>query len=104
MAKDTVVLNGAFKKGGFDEISNLQTGDRIALSQSLFGRLSSKNIELNTSGAASSKDSRIVVNKSTGDVFYDADGAGTKSNAVKIASYTAVQGASISMSTFAFMA
>jgi len=103
-AKDTVVLNGAFKQGGFDEISNLQTDDRIALSQSLFGRLSTKNIELNSSGAASSKDSRIIVNKSTGDVFYDADGAGTKTNAVKIASYKAVQGATISMSTFAFTA
>ena len=103
-ANDTVVLNRAFKQGGFDEISNLQTGDRIALSQSLFGRLSTKNIELNTSGAASSKDSRIVVNKSTGDVFYDADGAGTKSSAVKIAAYKAVQGAEVALSTFVFVA
>jgi len=100
---DTVAINAAFKQGAFDEINNLQTGDRIALSKSLFGNLSAKNIELNNSGSASNKDSRIVVNKTTGDIFYDADGAGTKSGAVKIAAYKAVQGATISMSTFAFM-
>jgi hypothetical protein len=45
-----------------------------------------------------------VVNKNTGEVYYDADGVGTKSNAVKIAAYQAVQGASISVSTFGFLA
>lgn len=104
VANDTVTLNAAFKQGAVDEINNLQTGDRIALSKSLFGALSTKNIELNTSGSASNKDSRIVVNKTTGEIFYDADGAGTKSNAVKIATYKAVQDAIISVSTFGFVA
>jgi hypothetical protein len=103
-AKDTVTLNAAFKQGAFNEINNLQTGDRIALSKSLFGGLSAKNIELSTSGSASHKDSRIVVNKTTGDVFYDADGVGTKSSAVKIAAYKAVQGAEVSLSTFVYVA
>jgi len=103
-AKDTVTLNAAFKQGAFNEINNLQTGDRIALSKSLFGGLSAKNIELSTSGSASHKDSRIVVNKTTGDVFYDADGVGTKSSAVKIAAYKAVQGAEVALSTFVFVA
>jgi hypothetical protein len=103
-AKDTVTLNAAFKQGAFNEINNLQTGDRIALSKSLFGGLSAKNIELSTAGTASHKDSRIVVNKTTGDVFYDADGVGTKSSAVKIAAYKAVQGAEVSLSTFVYVA
>jgi hypothetical protein len=103
-AKDTVTLNAAFKQGAFNEINNLQTGDRIALSKSLFGGLSAKNIELSTSGTASHKDSRIVVNKTTGDVFYDADGVGTKSSAVKIAAYKAVQGAEVALNTFVFVA
>jgi hypothetical protein len=104
VANDTVTLNAAFKQGAFNLINNLQTGDRIELSKALFGSLSAKNIELNTSGVAMTKDSRIVVNKSTGEVYYDADGVGTKSNAVKIAAYQGVQGASISVSTFGFLA
>jgi len=103
-AKDTVTLNAAFKQGAFNEINNLQTGDQIALSKSLFGVITAKNVDLNNSGKASNKDSRIVVNKATGDVFYDADGTGTKSSGIKIAAYKAVQGAEVSLSTFAFVA
>jgi len=102
LANDTVTLNSAFWQGALDEINNLQTGDRILLSKSLFGALSTKNIEINTSGAASSKDVRIVVNKNTGEVYYDADGTGSKSKAVKIAAYKAVQGMSISTNNFDF--
>lgn len=103
-ASDTVVLNAAFKQGAFDEINNLQTSDHIALSKAIFGSLAAKNIDIGSTGSASTKNSRIVVNQNTGDIFYDADGTGTRYAAVKIACYQAVQGAAISSSTFAFLA
>lgn len=104
VAADTVVLNGAFKQGAFNDINNLQSCDRIALSKSLFGSLTAKNIDLGTSGTARNKDSRIVVNQSTGDIYYDADGSGSGYAAVKIAAYRAVAGAAVSSNTFAFVA
>jgi hypothetical protein len=104
LAADTVVLNGAFKQGAFNDINNLQSCDRIALSKSLFGSLTAKNIDLGTSGTARNKDSRIVVNQSTGDIYYDADGSGSRCAAVKIAAYRAVAGAAVSSNTFAFVA
>jgi hypothetical protein len=104
LAADTVVLNDAFKQGAFNDINNLQSVDRLALSKSLFGALTAKNIEVGTSSAARSNDSRIVVNQSTGDIYYDADGSGSGYAAVKIASYRAVAGAAVSASTFSFVA
>jgi len=104
VAADTVVLNSAFMQGAVNEINNLQSVDRIALSKSLFGALTAKNIDMGTSGAARSQDSRIVVNQNTGDIFYDADGTGSGYAAVKIASYRTVAGAAVSASTFSFVA
>jgi len=101
---DSVVLNNAFRQGGFNEIANLKDQDRIVLSKSLFGRLTKKHIEIGHSGMAQTRNSRIVVNQSTGDIFYDPDGAGTRHAAVKVASYQAVQGTSISASSFSFLA
>lgn len=104
VAADTVVLNSAFKQGAFNEINNLQSVDRIALSRALFGSLTAKNLDIGTTGAARSKDSRIVVNQSSGDIYYDADGSGTGYAAIKIAAYHAVAGAAVSSSTFSFVA
>ncbi len=88
---ETVTLNDAFTKGGFDTITSFDaTDDKISLKKSLFGAIKSANIEF---GAAATKaTSKIVVNRTTGEIFYDADGSGTKSTAKKIAQYLAVDG------------
>lgn len=103
-SKDTVVLNAAFKDGFFDQIENLQSSDKISLSRAIYGALATKNIDLGSSDLARTKDSRIVVNQTTGDIFYDADGSGIRSKAVKIASYRAVAGSTISAGNFSFSA
>jgi hypothetical protein len=103
-AADTVVLNAAFKRGGFNEVSNLKSQDRLALSKKVFGSLSARHVEIGTSSVAIGKKSRIVVNQSTGEIFYDADGAGSRHAAIKIAAYEAVQGVAVSARSFSFVA
>jgi hypothetical protein len=100
---DTVTLNDAFKKNAFNEVNNFQATDKLALSRSIFGSLSSKNITIGISSSAQSKDTRIVVNQATSEIFYDADGIGNRYASVKIATYKAVEGATVSKSNFAFV-
>ncbi|MCA3055178.1 MAG: matrixin family metalloprotease, partial [Rhodocyclaceae bacterium] len=101
---ETVTLNAAFQKSGFNTIESLDaTSDKIALSKALFGRVSAASIEF---GATATKaTSRILVHNSTGEVFYDADGNGTKALAKKIAQFTLHQSStSLSTSNFSFVA
>jgi hypothetical protein len=101
---ETVTLNKAFASGSYNSIDAFDaTDDKIFLKKSFFGKLTAKNIEFGT--AATKSTSKIVVNNSTGEVFYDADGSGTKSVAKKIAQYTAVSGrGTVSASNFSFVA
>lgn len=97
---DTVTLNDAFKRNAVNSIGGLEAGvDKIALSRSLFGSgLTTGAIEFGS--AASKATTRIVVNNSTGEVFYDADGNG-KGAARKIAQFTTLQqGAALTASSF----
>lgn len=97
---ETVTLNDAFATGSFNTITALDaTDDKISLKKSLFGAIKAVNIEF--SAAATRTTSKIIVNRDTGEIFYDADGSGTKSAARKIAQYVAVQGrGEISASNF----
>jgi hypothetical protein len=101
---ESVTLNKAFATGGYNTINSFDaTDDRIALKKSLFGSLRTSNIEFGT--AATTKNSKIIVNRETGEIFYDADGVGTKAAAKKIAQFSAVQGrGEISLSNFSFVA
>jgi hypothetical protein len=100
---ETVALNDAFTGGAFDRIEGFNAADdKLALKSSLFGGLSSENVEFGT--AATAEASRLVVNRSTGEIFYDADGNGSAAVARKIAQYTAVGSAQFSASNFSFVA
>jgi len=101
---ESVTLNNAFASGAYDCIASFDaTDDKITLKKALFGSLSAKNIEVGA--AATTSTSKIIVNNSTGEIFYDADGSGTKAAAKKIAQYTAVQGrGEVSASNFSFIA
>jgi hypothetical protein len=101
---DSVTLNGAFSSGGFDTIASFDaSADKIVLKKSLFGTLTSANVVVGT--AATTAKTKIIVNNATGDIYYDADGSGTKSVAKKIAHYTAIGGGgAISAGNFSFVA
>jgi len=100
---ESVVLNNAYAAGAFDTVDSVDASDdKIDLKKSLFGALTTKNIEFGT--AATKSTSRIIVNNATGEVFYDPDGSG-KQAAKKIAQYTTLQGSgALSVGNFAFVA
>ena len=100
---ESVTLNNAFASGAYDSIASFDaTDDKINFKKAFFGALSAKNIEFGTTATKST--SKIVVNNSTGEIFFDADGSG-KAVAKKIAQYTAVQGrGQLAASNFAFVA
>ena len=100
---ETVALNDAFTGGAFDQIEGFNAAeDKLALKSSLFGGLTSDNVEFGS--AATSAASRLVVNRSTGEIFYDADGNGSAAAARKIAQYTAAGSAQFGASNFSFVA
>lgn len=88
---ETVTLNDAFAGGAYNTITSFDaTDDKISLKKSLFGAIKASNIEFGTTATTSA--SKIIVNRDTGEIFYDADGSGTRSAARKIAQFAAVQG------------
>ncbi len=100
---ETVALNDAFTGGAYDRIEGFNaTEDKLALKSSLFGGLNAGNIEFGT--AATTANSKVIVNRATGEIFYDADGNGSASQARKIAQYTAVGSAQFAASNFSFVA
>lgn len=102
---ESVTLNKAFATGGFNTVGNFDAAtDKIALKKSIFGSLKATNIEFGT--AATRSTSKIIVNATTGEIFYDADGSGPRSAAKKIAQYTALAGGSAALGAgnFSFVA
>lgn len=101
--KESVTLNNAFQRGSYNRITSFDAiDDRINFKSSMFKKVTAANIEFGTSATKST--SRIVVNRSTGDIFFDPDGKGKKA-AVRIAQYTAVSGrGEVSASNFSFVA
>ena len=101
---ESVTLNDAYANGAFDAINGFDAGDdTINIKKSMFKSVTAKNIEFGAS--ATKATSKLVVNPTTGEVFYDADGSGTKSVARKIAQLNLVDGsAPLSLSNFSFVA
>jgi hypothetical protein len=73
----------------------------IGLSKSIFGKLTSSNIQIGSNNTATSRNTKILVNSDTREIYYDSDGSGSRA-AVKIASYTSAS--AISSSNFSFVA
>jgi hypothetical protein len=101
---ESVTLNNAFASGAYDRIASFDaTDDKIALKKKLFGSLSAKHLEFGATATKST--SKIIVNNSTGEIFFDADGNGTRATAKKIAQYAAVQGrGEVTAANFSFVA
>ncbi|MBM6596733.1 calcium-binding protein [Microvirga pudoricolor] len=100
---DTFVFDTKLGAGNIDRIVDFVSGqDRIHLSKKVFkdlsakGNLSSKEFHLGLKAKA--KDDRIIYNKKSGALSYDADGAGTDHSAIKFAQIK--QGSKLHMSDF----
>ena len=104
-AADKVVLNNAYASGSFDNIYNLASNDKISIKTSIFGNLSSANLAVGAGlTTASNSTSKLIVNSTTGDVYYDADGSAAASRAIKIAHYTKVGNFNLAAANFEFIA
>lgn len=72
---ESVTLNTAYLDGAFDTVSNFEaTADTIGISKARFKGVSAKTIEFGA--AATNGKTRILVNSTTGEVFYTAKGNG----------------------------
>lgn len=98
---EEVILNAAFKSSQHNTIENITSGDTIGISKSIFGKISSSNIQITSNHIATSKNTKILVNTDTRDIYYDPDGSGRKA-AVKIAAYTGSH--SLNVNNFSFVA
>jgi hypothetical protein len=64
---DTVILNAAYKSNAFNAIKNFQASDKIGLSSSVFGNLTSDNIDIGVGRTtANTAKSKILVDSTTG--------------------------------------
>jgi hypothetical protein len=101
---DTVILNAAYKANAFNAIKNFQAADKIGLSASVFGNLSADNIDIGVGRTtANTAKSKILVDSTTGNIYFDADANGKASNAVKIAQFTKVANMTVAKSNFSFL-
>jgi hypothetical protein len=104
-AADKVILNNAYSTGSFDTINNLSANDKIDIKTSIYGNLNATNIAIGANlKTASTASTKLIVNSSTGDIYYDADGNGAASIAVKIARYTKTTDLNIAAANFEFIA
>lgn len=104
-AADKVILNNSYSTGSFDTINNLSANDKIDIKTSIFGNLNATNIAIGANlKTASTASTKLIVNSSTGDIYYDADGNGAASTAVKIARYTKNTDLNIAAANFEFIA
>jgi hypothetical protein len=85
-AEDVVILNDAFKDDAFDAITNFDAADdQIGLSKKIFGKLSRSSILIEAGATeATSRRQKIIVDSTTGDIYYDRDGSGTRYAVEKI--------------------
>jgi Ca2+-binding RTX toxin-like protein len=92
---DTFVFND--KSGSFDTIADFSSsdGDTIALRFTVFpmlfteGVLKESAFRVNSTGLAEDADDRLIYNSTTGELFYDSDGAGSAAT-VKLAVLTGI--------------
>ena len=89
---DVFLFNSKLSSSNIDTIIDFNDGDKIGLAKSIFkaikitGELTS-NAFYSSNGAivAHDLDDRIIYNTTSGALYYDADGTGTKANAIQIA-------------------
>ena len=102
---DKVVLNNAYAAGSYNKVDNLTNNDKLSIKTSIFGNLSASNIVIGANlTAASTATSKLIVNSTTGDIYYDADGNGSTSRSIKIANYTKATNFNFAVSNFEFIA
>ena len=102
---DKVVLNNAYAVGSYNTVDNLTNNDKLSIKTSIFGNLSASNIVIGANlTAASTATSKLIVNSTTGDIYYDADGNGSTSRSIKIANYTKATNFNFAVSNFEFIA
>lgn len=103
---DKVTLNTAFNDRRFNKVTNLTSGDKIRIDQSIFGQsLSTSNVIVGSGiRSASAADQKIIVDTRSNTIYFDADGSGTAHAAKKIAVYTTASSFSITSSLFEFIA
>jgi hypothetical protein len=102
---DKVVLNNAYATGGYNTVLNLTNSDKLSIKSSIFGNLSASNVAIGANlTAASNATSKLIVNSTTGDIYYDSDGNAMRSRPVKIANYTKATNFNFAVSNFEFIA
>jgi hypothetical protein len=91
---DSVTLNSAYAAGGYNAISNFDASvDKVALKKSLFKGAGTTSFEVGS--VATKSATRILINQSTGDLLYDADGSGSKYAAKRIAQFNVLGGSGV---------
>jgi len=101
---DTVILNAAYKSNAFNTIKNFQAADKFGLSSSVFGNLSADNIDIGVGRTtANTAKSKILVDSTTGTIYYDPDANGKASKAIKVAEFTKIANMTIAKSNFSFL-
>ncbi|PID65553.1 MAG: hypothetical protein CR975_06740 [Gammaproteobacteria bacterium] len=88
---DIFVFDTALGDNNIDRISNLETGDKIQLSEVIFTEIDAVTADNFVVGTtATDADDRIIYDRTNGDLYYDADGngAGTAIKFVSIADDT----------------
>lgn len=87
LGNDTFVFNTKLGATNVDTITDFATGDKIALSGSIFSKLKGdKDLSDNfVLASATTTKQYLIYNTTTGKLYYDADGSATKSSAIEIA-------------------
>ncbi|WP_019906466.1 calcium-binding protein [Methylobacterium sp. 77] len=89
--KDTFVFSTKLGSGNIDHITDFSLDDTIQLSKPVFTALSKSQLaatafkDLSVAGAKIDADDRILYDKATGTLSYDADGSGTAAKAIQFA-------------------
>ncbi|MGO4525212.1 hypothetical protein AB4097_10165 [Microvirga sp. 2MCAF35] len=87
---DVFAFSTKLGKTNVDIVTDFREGDVIQLSKAVFGKIGTgalKDGALRFGKTALDKDDRILIDRKSGDAFYDADGSGTKYAAVKFATF-----------------
>lgn len=87
---DVFAFSTKLGKTNVDVVTDFSEGDTVQLSKAVFGKLGKgvlKDGSLRFGKTALDKDDRILIDRRSGDAYYDADGSGTKYAAVKFATF-----------------
>jgi Ca2+-binding RTX toxin-like protein len=83
---DKFIFSYKIGKDNIDTITDFASGDKVALSSTIFTKLKGdKDLSDNFKSVASDNDDYLIYDSLTGKLYYDADGSGTKSQPIQIA-------------------